>query len=841
MADAGSKTRLGALALAAALLGVGGAVASAPARGVVVERVRPALLGAAAGVRTGDVLLAWSRPQTKAGEPPVGGSFETPFDVVWVETEEAPRGPVRVVALRGDRELSLTMPIWRWGISARPDLSPLEVRTLEEARTCFDEKVPDLGWSRMVDLAERSVARKEYGNAAWLFASAGEWLAGAGRPEGAEEAFWRASLEAEKEPGAKGVAAVWIAAGSAFAEQEGFGTARECYTRALAILRQAAGSELLTAKVLGDRAAVLWSLGKLDESLRDDRESLSLRRAVVPGSVLVAASLNNVGLSLRSLGDLSGAQAHYEEALTLFEREMPGSAVHATILGNLGTVAWMRGDLASAEAYDLKALEIREKVAPESFELARSWTNLGTLARSRRDPDTAERYYKKALDLAEKLKPESLETGAILNNLSQVADDRGDLDGALDYAARALAMQMKAAPRSVETAKTLTSMASFHLGKGDMEASRRCNEEALVLKEQEALGSLSSTWNYMILGQIAERRKDYGAADAAYSTALEIRRKVVPGSAEESEALYELGNLHILRGEPDEAEAYFERALEALEGQRGKLGGGEEVARGFSAHFADYYRDLAALQVRRGEFDRAFLTLERFRAKSLLTMLAERDLDLGRDAPADLLAAVRRADHDYDKVQGELAGLSPEKDASRIAQLSERLAELRALRGRIAEEVRRSSPRLGSLRYPVPLDRAGAGRALPKGCLLLSFCTGADEVLVLALLDGRLEGYRVSWERARLKMDVGMFRKLVSDPAGDSDELRRRGPALFEVRGTLPRWTAPRPPVGGTPAWPALRRGGEGALQGPLGDGVRRNRPAVISRGRSPGGDRGLR
>src|SRR5450631_3731859 len=79
------------LLVAAILCGLPGVLHSqggnTAGRGLTVEEVGHGSGGDRAGIRTGDVLIAWARGTAK-------GNIESPFDLDVVEQGEAPRGEV---------------------------------------------------------------------------------------------------------------------------------------------------------------------------------------------------------------------------------------------------------------------------------------------------------------------------------------------------------------------------------------------------------------------------------------------------------------------------------------------------------------------------------------------------------------------------------------------------------------------------------------------------------------------------------------------------------------------------------------------------------------------------
>src|SRR6185503_5286038 len=126
---------------------------------------------------------------------------------------------------------------------------------------------------------------------------------------------------------------------------------------------------------------------------------------------------------------------------------------------------------------------------------------------------------------------------------------------------------------------------------------------------------------------------------------------VSPGTTAEAESLHDLGLVYRRTGRLDAASDLLLRALDALERQKSRLGGTEEVRSGFAAGYRAYYHESIATLVDLGRPAEALQVLERSRARSLLALLAERDLMFRADLPPELVRERRLMDADYDRVQ----------------------------------------------------------------------------------------------------------------------------------------------------------------------------------------------
>jgi hypothetical protein len=111
-----------ALVLAILFLGLSDPATAESRAGVVVEEVGKGSALEKAGLRSGDLLFAWERAPDPPANPEGGqGEIRTVFDWLWVKTEQAPRGSVR---LRGERDgMATSFDVAKgldWDVRVRP-------------------------------------------------------------------------------------------------------------------------------------------------------------------------------------------------------------------------------------------------------------------------------------------------------------------------------------------------------------------------------------------------------------------------------------------------------------------------------------------------------------------------------------------------------------------------------------------------------------------------------------------------------------------------------------------------------------------------------------------------
>jgi len=589
--------------------------------------------------------------------------------------------------------------------------------------------------------------------------------------------------------------------------------ARDCFARAIALLERLAPQSRELAQVLSDRASVLTDLGQLDLAREDLGRSLAtLERA--RGDRDLARALINSGILERKRGDYELAEKYDQRALDIWEREDPGSADAASVLNELGKLAMSRGDADQAERYEERALSVFERRSPGpgladtlvvlgmlarnrgNLELSESYfkaalarleaqlpgskgmagplRGLGILANDRGDLELAERYARSAVEILERIAPESPDTALSLVDLAGVERGRSHLEAAARDGRRAVGILEKTAPDSPQLGAALLLLGDVELSRGDLAGARRHDERGLALLEARDPQGLATASVLAGVGQVMDKSGDRRAAIGYLERALHIVERVVPEGFETADMLAYLGRLE--RAErPERAVQYLRRAVEAVEHQFQHLGGSSTLKISFLADREVFYRDLIELLLARRLPRDAFAVLERSRGRSLLAMLAERDLSFPLDIPEALRAERRRLALEYDRTQQQTANLDPKKDRAQFVELSRQIRDLRRQQDEVEEKVRQASPRPASLLVPQPLDFAGAQRTLDPGTVMLAYSVGKDRTDLFIVAPGMpLEVKAIPTGEAGLQRRIERLRGLIPEARADSGLGRAR-------------------------------------------------------------------
>ncbi len=796
--------------------------------GVVVEDVSKGSAGEQAGILPGDVLLGWQRPPSSPANPEKAeGSIESVFHWMWVDMEQGPRGSVRVRGQRNGKETNFEVPIGNWGVTVHPRLEEHALNVYTEGRSILAAGRFDKGIALWNTLARSAESTHDMETASWISLRIGDEWVEVGRWREAQNAYQTALAAAAKAGIAIAQPLIWDSIGRAFQSESKFDDGEKAFESARADREKAGGESLSTARSLNDlgrlklyrgdlvpaegdllRAIsiqekqapdsldlarsfnnlgnVYWVRGVLDKAEGYHTRALAIRDQLAPDGLEVAGSLNNLGNIARDRGDLAAAETLYTRGLKIQLTVASNSIEPAGSLNNLGRVAEDRGDLATAEDYYKRSLAIEEKFAPDDgLSLAGLLTNLGNVASSRGELAAAEHYYRRALAIYETLMPEGLGVATALHNIGNQRTRSGDLATAYAYHERALAIRERLAPDSIQVASSLSNIGNVARDRNDLATAEAYYARGVAIQERLAPNSVDLASYLGRWGNVALRRENLAQAEALHKRALAIRQNLSPGSLAEASSLYDLGVLYWKTNQTALAADHLRGAIGALEAQVGRLGGTQEAQSSFGTGYVDYYRDYIAFLVEQNQAADAFHILERSRARTLLTMLGERDLVFTADVPEDIERERKRIAWEYDQAQATLARLNPVREQAQVDTALAHIRELRERQSEIVARIRQQSPRLAALQYPQALDVNGVRATLDPGTLVLSYSIGKEKSYLFALApEASVQVYPLAIGETQLRADVERFRGLIQRAALGTTDLTgivERGRRLYDV------------------------------------------------------------
>jgi CHAT domain-containing protein/Tfp pilus assembly protein PilF len=729
-------------------------------RGVIVESVISGFQANRAGLRSGDIVQTWTREKAK-------GKIDSPFDLLWVEAEQGPRGEVMLEGLRNNVRRLWRIGGGRWHLVTRPSLPRVLLTVYREGRHLIQEGKPLAGAARWREGAEEAESLRLNLVAAWLqFQSAGVLLSNGQREEG--DASYRRSIHLAAGAGSQIKSQLLRECATSYAKRSDFEKAEELAREALA---ESHGlNDLSTSaslRILGSLSFYRW---QLDEAERYYKSAMAIIDSVAPKSMDAGITLDNLGNVAQRRGEFKKAEVFYRQGLAILS-DFPPEGVEVTwgLLG-LSVVSARHGDLGLAEDFLQKVIALQRRLVPNSLDVATSLTNLGLLHFERGDLAQADHYLHQGLALRERIAPGSIFVAESLTNLGATALERGNWAEAEEDHKQALAIKQRLAPGSVDLADDLNNLGVIASKREDLAGAEDYHQRALAIREKLLPDSLECAESLQNLGEVAQSEDDLDKAEAYYRRGLAIRERVAPNTTMHAESLAALASAKKKRGDLEAAAQLFDKALAVLEAQIARLGGGEQTRLGFREKHLTYYQDYVDVLMQTRKPELAFHVVERCRARSLLEMLSESHADVHAGVDPDLLREER-------SLQGLIAAqsnwlVSSKRSEVKVDALHKELDENINKYRELEDKIRRTSPVYAALTRPQPLTAAEVQQQLlDEDTLLLEYSLGEERSYAWIISQAHVSSHELA-KRSEIEAAAQRLYRLLTarnqQPAGET-------------------------------------------------------------------------
>jgi CHAT domain-containing protein/tetratricopeptide (TPR) repeat protein len=497
-----------------------------------------------------------------------------------------------------------------------------------------------------------------------------------------------------------------------------------CYEDAVALLNDVRATDL-AATALSNAGRAYDLMGEPGKALASYDEALARVRAL-GDRVKEARTLNNLGVLQRETGELQDALTSFDQALEVFQ-EAGDSRWQATVLSNVGVVYRYLGQVEQALVHFEQALALGREVGNPRGEAA-AQVNLGLIQRRLRRPREARDSLARALTAWRAL-GDRREEALTLAHLGRVAMDLDDASTSVDLLGQGAAILGESGDR-------------FH--------------------EAEALTDLAVTYN--ALGRLRQARE-------SLDRALTIVRDLGYGPSE-ARTLGVLARTRRLEGDAGAARGHVEAAIEIVESGRSRIGP-PALRASFAGTFHDLYELAVDLLVDAGEPRGALEMSERARARTLLELLQDADVDAGGDP--ELLehrrSLLRRLDAKTERA------LRPVDTPPQQGALAEEQAAILRQLDVVEAELRRGRPPLGR---PRPAGTSEILALLDGDTVLLVFALGETRSFAWRLDAGGVGVHELAPRRriedAARRFHEGLRRfepAARHEDAEDADELAR--------------------------------------------------------------------
>lgn len=342
--------------------------------------------------------------------------------------------------------------------------------------------------------------------------------------------------------------------------------------RAMEILGAIAPESPDYAKILSDLAAVITTVGRLDEAKGLFEEALAIReRTIGREHEDTAQSLENLAEVARQQRDFATAERLIRESLGIQER-LPEKNVkrESMTLNSLALTVEDCGRRAEAERYYLAALDL---IADENdLYGATIRNNLAGLYLDRGDTKRAEVLLLEAKDIYRRvLGDEHLHVGHALNNLGVLYSEMKRLDEAESMQAQAYEIyRLHVGEYNRHTATSLNNRGSILVDQGRIAEARPVLLKALEIRRAilpELHPEIAATLN--ILGRVELAEGRFVEAERLIDESLCIQKASLPSYHPHSAGtMVMMGRVYSAMGRRDEAIEQYRQALSVFEATR---------------------------------------------------------------------------------------------------------------------------------------------------------------------------------------------------------------------------------------------------------------------------------
>jgi CHAT domain-containing protein/Tfp pilus assembly protein PilF len=551
-----------------------------------------------------------------------------------------------------------------------------------------------------------------------------------------------------------------------------------------------------------------------------------------------AIARNAFGDAVSILAEVLYAKGNLDRSMAQFERA--GRILHDDRKGRArthlfsGYIAGSLGSPDKAVSEISRALELSREIRNKSGE-GLALTALGLFNSFLKNDDKAIQLHRTAIDIFRSIGDRSSE-GIALNALGQSYESRKEYTVALEHYQQALRLFQDQGVLDFASVTLFKVAKAFQLmGKFDqaldyhercLQASRAAGKQRTEVNALIEMASLFAAQNRpeQALRQYQKIRKFYeGIGDRrgqaiALNThgdflfdvgkkqqALDSYNRSLPLSEEVGDkdiliaTLYGLARAHRDLGSYDVALSYIKRSIEIIEDLRTNVGSPDVRASYFSGVRKHYELNINILmQLDRvrpgGSFAAdALLLSEKSRARLLIDLLRESAVNFREGASKDLLERERILRGLLQSLARYQYDLSLRvRDATEIADVASRMAQLRAEYQEIQSQLRQQHPRLLALERTTPPALTQIQNELRDNTVVLEFALGDEQSYLWAITSNSLHSYelpsRKVLEEAVKEVYALITARQGSDGATDRDyqeKLETADPLYLEKASSL--------------------------------------------------------
>jgi CHAT domain-containing protein/Tfp pilus assembly protein PilF len=526
--------------------------------GVVIEEIPKGSALEKAGVQVGDVILSWERlPNPPANPEGASGKISSPFDWMWLEIEQAPRGVVRLTYVREGSVSLAHVSEGYWGTTVTSWPSGSAVKRFAALKSQLEDAKGEISFANVHESLEphRKNLSPEVQSSQLL--AIGDVYARFSRWEDANRAYQEALLGIDS-----GLFRTMIISSVA-----SLYSARNMIDEAISFSNQASdqyrttGADILLARELQRLAKLYVTHNTYPQAIKALDEAVKRLEERCPGSLAQASVLNSRGVLRRELRDLSGARSDHEAALFIYRNLAPCSSYEASALLSLGNLLYIQDDLSQAEKAYREALAIHELTSPESLLMAKVLTGLALVFDRRGENEEALLKDEHALIIRLALAPDSLAVADSLNSIGLTYKDIGKLWVAESFLEESLRIRSTLIPGSLTEAQTVSNLGLIALKRDEFDRAINLFSQACQRLQHLPNGKLALAGTLGNLGTAYLHKGDIVVAEKFLTESFEMLKSAYASNFELGTILLNLGNISYARADYELAgERYREAA-----------------------------------------------------------------------------------------------------------------------------------------------------------------------------------------------------------------------------------------------------------------------------------------
>jgi CHAT domain-containing protein/predicted negative regulator of RcsB-dependent stress response len=586
------------------------------------------------------------------------------------------------------------------------------------------------------------------------------------------------------------------------------------------VIAQSLGDQSLQSKALNNIANVYLDRKDGKKALEFYQKSLEIAQSIKDTS-LEGKVLNNIGyVYYAHLGEKEKALEYYEKSLAIAQltKNYP---LEAMVLRSIGNIYVDLGDNQQALEFYQKSLAISESIGDRSLE-GKILVNLGVVYNNLGEQEKALEYYQESLLIARSLGDRSAESRR-LHNIGLVYNYFGEWEKALDIYQESLTIAQSLGDRTLEC-KLLKNIGDAYDGLEEKEPALEYYEKSLIIAQ--SIGD--QTLEALVLngiGNIYGSLLEYEKALSYYQKFLTIAENLANPLLEVA-AMMGVGSVYNDLGEPAKALEFLQTSLTMLKAKNlldigygifgaiadvqlknGQLDSAlinikEAVAtveklrtkivnqdariayflkvQGYYELYIDILMQLDQTKPNQGYAEQALTVSERTKARNLLELLTESQVDVRQGVNLQLLEQEKYLIRQLNQAEENRLkySVNVQKNSRQLEEINEKIEQILTELTDIRSEIKKTNPHYNQLMQPEPLTvQQIQDQLLDDQTVLLEYFIEMDTIdfvgtntnYLWVISKNSLNTYTIP-KTAELKEAVNQLREVLTNPRTQNNQ-----------------------------------------------------------------------